>query len=155
MNIDDCYRRYGRLQVAPEGGLLWREAPDWIKPLPVPDQIILRYGGKPVYRIFCNLDIHAPLAKAFQSLIDCGAHLELETFDGCWNVRWIRGMPGVPSLHSFGIAIDFNAKKNPLGGNGTWSDQFIACMKSAGFVYGGDFSKRPDPMHWELSKIPV
>lgn len=153
LNIDDCYRRYGRLQGAPEGGMLWREAPDWIKPLPVPDQIVLRYGGKPVYRIFCNTDIHAPLAKAFQNLIDCGAHLELETFDGCFNVRWVRGYPGVPSLHSFGIAVDFNASKNPLGRPGTWSPLFLSCFESAGFINGGQFP-RQDFMHFELAKLP-
>jgi hypothetical protein len=156
LSTEACIARYGNLSTSPDGGLYWKNAPDWIRPLPVPGNIVLRnYLGKPVYRIFCNTDMHGPLSAAFSALVACGAHLELDTFDGCFHVRWIRGMPGVPSFHSFGVAIDFNAGLNQLGGRGKWSGQFINCMKSAGFVYGGEFSKRPDPMHWELSKIPA
>jgi hypothetical protein len=154
MKIEDCYARYGNLGAAPEGGMFWKNAPDWIVPVMVPNEVVLRnYLGKPVYRIFCNKDMAGPLNDAFQRLINVGAHLELETFDGCFSVRWIRGIPGVPSFHSWGIAIDFNAKKNPLGGASSWSPLFIACMESAGFTYGGRFS-RSDPMHFQLAQIP-
>ncbi len=147
--------RYGPLTTAADGGLCWRKAPDWILPIAVPDQIVLRnYLGKPVYRIFCNKDMHGPLSAAFTALIATGCHMELETFDGAFHVRWVRGLPGVPSYHSFGVAIDFNAKKNPLGSAGVWSKEFILCMKDAGFDYGGDFIHRKDPMHFSLTSIP-
>jgi len=156
LSIDACIERYGRIQGHYEGGLLWPKAPDWILPFPVPSEIVMTnsISKKPVYRIYCNKDTHQPLKKAFDLLIATGCHTELETFDGCMNVRWQRGMPGILSFHSYAVAIDLNARKNPMGTKGKWSDQFIECMKSAGFTYGGEFSKRPDPMHWELREIP-
>lgn len=156
LSLEQCYDRYGKLQADPAGGLVWSKALDWIKPIAIPEEIkMVNYLGKPVYRIFANIDMHAPLRQAFNMLIDCGAHKELKEFSGAFNVRWIRGMPGVVSFHSFAVAIDFNAKENPMGSRGKWSNQFIECMIAAGFDYGGNFSKRPDPMHWQLSKIPT
>lgn len=149
-NIDDCIRRYGPVSANPEGGILWKAAPDWVKPFPVPDQIVMRnIFGKPVYRIFCNIDIHKSLDLAFKNLIMSGTHMELNTFDGCFNVRWVRGMPGVPSYHCWGIALDFNAKENPLGSKGKWSENFLLAWELAGFEWGGNFKSRPDPMHWQ------
>lgn len=155
LSAEDCIKRYGAIQASPEGGLLWKDAPNWIKPIQVPDKIVLRnYLGKPVYRIFCNVDMHAPLLLAFDMLMQTGRHLELATFDGAFNVRWVRGVPGAFSLHSWGVAIDFNAAQNPLGSPGVWTKEFIDIFKAAGFTYGGEFSKRPDPMHYQLSKLP-
>lgn len=155
LTVEACYQRYGKLQASLESGLIWKNAHDWLVPVMVPSEILLRnYLGRPVIRIFCNKDMADPLKNAFQRLINVGAHRELETFDGCFNVRWVRGVPGVPSFHSWGVAIDFNAKKNPLGGAGAWSQLFISCMESAGFTYGGNFKSRSDPMHFQLSMIP-
>lgn len=155
LSTEACIARYGNLSTSPDGGLYWKNAPDWIRPLPVPDKIVLRnYLGKPVYRIFCNTDMHGPLSAAFSALVACGAHLELDTFDGAFHVRWVRGLPGVPSFHSFAVAIDFNAKQNPMGKEGVWTPKFLECMKLAGFDYGGNFRTRPDPMHFSLREIP-
>lgn len=149
-DLDACIKRYGPVSTSTEGGLIWKAAPDWIKPLPVPEKIVLRnFLGKQVHRIFCNTDIHKPLAKVFQTLILTGANSELISFDGCFNVRWVRGVPGVPSFHCWGVAIDFNAKENPLGSKGKWSEEFLLAFESAGFQWGGNFKSRPDPMHWQ------
>jgi hypothetical protein len=148
--------RYGRIQGHYEGGLLWPKAPEWVKPFPVPDGIKLKNSitSRPVYRIFCNIDTHEPLKAAFAAIIAAGCAGELETFDGCFNTRWVRGCPGQFSFHSWALAFDFNAKANPLGGKSSWSSQFVECFKSAGFDWGGDFKKRPDPMHFQLAMIP-
>lgn len=155
LTIDACIQRYGAIQGCYEGGLLWPKAPDWIKPVAVPDKILLRsYLSKPVYRIFCNVDAHEPLKDAFSRLILSGCSKELETFDGCFNVRWVRGHPGQFSFHSWGVAFDFNARANPLGGKSTWTPEFVKCFKDAGFVWGGDFKSRSDPQHFQLAMIP-
>jgi hypothetical protein len=126
-----------------------------VKPFPVPPEIVMKNNlSKPVYRIFCNTDTHEPLAKAFSLLIETGCYKELETFDGAMNVRWVRGCPGQFSFHSWGVAFDFNAKKNPLGSKGVWSDQFLECFDKSGFDWGGDWKSRPDPMHFSLKMIP-
>lgn len=154
-SIEDCVARYGPICAEPMGGLVWKQAPEWIKAWQVPDKIVMRnFKGGLVRWIYANKDIHENLTLAFNNLIQSGCHMELETFDGVFNVRWIRGMPGIPSFHSYGIAIDLNAKQNPLGSKGKWSENFLLAFELAGFYWGGNFKSRPDPMHWQLCAVP-
>lgn len=153
-SIADCIARYGPVCTDPAGGLIWKEAPTWVKPVAVPDAIVLRnYLGKPVRWIFANTDIHKPLTDAFLRVVIAGCAAEMKTYDGCFNVRFVRGMPGMISLHSFAIAIDFNAKDNPMGAPGKWSDEFLHCFEKAGFTNGGSFGRK-DFMHFQIKEIP-
>jgi hypothetical protein len=104
--------------------------------------------GKIPKRIYCNKDIVEPLKKSFKQLIDTGLVSELETFDGCFNIRQQRGSQ-VMSMHSWGLAVDFNASANKLGTHGEFSDEFIKCFTDNGFI-NGRIWKRKDPMHFEL-----
>jgi hypothetical protein len=75
----------------------------------------------------------------------------LDRFGGAYNYRKMRGSSKL-SFHSYGIAIDWYASKNPMGSKTTTlPDWFISCWKSAGFAWGGDWNK-PDPMHFERTK---
>lgn len=112
-------------------------------------------------RLYCNKDIVNPLSKAFQNLISTGMVNELKTFDGCFNIRKKRGLSSM-SLHSWGIAIDCNSSDNMLGksyndlvtmGRKPFSDGFLQCFRDAGFDCGGDWTNRPDRMHFQLSNI--
>lgn len=103
-------------------------------------------------RLYCNKIMVAPLTTAFKNLIDRGFVKELKTFDGCFNVRKKRGLSSM-SLHSWGIAIDVNASWNQLGKTPTLSKGFVKCFKDAGFDWGGDWVKRLDGMHFQLSSI--
>lgn len=149
---DDLKKRYGPVKYTDDGGLHWVNAGIWTKPLILPDEIsaVLRLPGlgKPLEKFHANIDIHRPMLDVFDLLIANNVHHELETFDGCFNVRYIRGRPGILSLHSYAIAVDFNAAKNPLGSDGVWSETFIKCFETVGFVYGGKFTRK-DPMHFE------
>lgn len=100
----------------------------------------------PFKRIYCNRDLVPFLDRAFVLLHDRELLQELKTFDGCWNVREIRGRPGKWSVHCFGMACDFNAAENPLGGPVAFSKKFLAAMSDAGFTLGADF-KRIDAQH--------
>lgn len=145
----DCVNRYGPISFDPDMGLIWREAAKWVLPLAVPEGMKLKlFDGKPIHRIFCNKDIHSPLTKVFQDLIWTGLHTEIKAFDGCFNVRWIRGRPGAESMHSWAIALDFNAHLMPLGVSSKWSKEFVEIWLDAGWKWGGDF-KRLDCMHFE------
>lgn len=149
-NIEDCIERYGPISLDPKGMLTWANSKNWLVPCIVPKDITLRnYLGKTVSAIYVNKDIRAALEQAFANLTISRCQKELETFDGCFNPRWVRGMPGIPSFHSWGIAIDFNAAKNPLGGKSAWSENFVTAFELAGFQWGGDFKNRPDPMHFQ------
>jgi len=102
-------------------------------------------------KIYCNRDMIAPLAAAFQALITTGRVNELKTWDGCFNIRKKRGLTSM-SLHSWGIAIDVNAAWNGLGKEPVLSKEFVKCFTDAGFEWGGTWSRK-DGMHFQLAKI--
>ena len=103
----------------------------------------------PFKRIFINKEFKAKLSSAFFHLEKVGLHTEIKTYDGCYVDRQVRGRNS-KSLHSWAMAIDFNASLEKLGQEKTnWSAQFIAIMKAAGLYWGGDW-KRADNMHFAL-----
>lgn len=155
-DLAECISRYGDIQFAPDKRLYWPRAVDWVKGLFLPQGISkhLKNQGKPCERIFCNTDMHEPLFEAFDNVLTAGCESELKTFDGCYNVRYVRGSSSVLSLHSYAIAVDLNAATNPLGGMSSWSDAFVRCFTDVGFTWGGDFKARKDPMHFQWCGIP-
>jgi hypothetical protein len=103
-------------------------------------------------RIYCNRDLIAPLAKAFENLISRGLVYELITWDGCFNIRPKRGASSA-SLHSWGLAIDVNAAWNGFGNPFTLSEGFVKCFTDAGFEWGGGWTPC-DGMHFQLKELP-
>ena len=103
-------------------------------------------------RIYCNKDLSGPLSLAFKNLINRGIVGQLKTWDGCFNIRKKRG-GATSSLHSWGIAIDVNAAWNGFGKTPTMSPEMVKCFTDAGFDWGGTW-KKPDGMHFQLSKLP-
>jgi hypothetical protein len=108
--------------------------------------------GKIPKRIYCNKIMIEPLTKAFSDIISCGLLGELHSWNGCFNIRPIRGYKSVWSLHSWGIAIDINASTNQLGKQGNISPELVECFTKNGFDWGGVW-KRPDPMHFQIKKL--
>ena len=102
-------------------------------------------------KIYCNRDMMAPLAAAFQALITTGHVNELKTWDGCFNIRKKRGLTSM-SLHSWGIAIDMNAFENGLNMTPKFTPGFVKCFTDNGFEWGGTW-QRKDGMHFQLAKI--
>ena len=112
--------------------------------------IINSATGKPLQRIFINRDFKDKLAVAFKVLEANNVHREIKTFDGCFNVRSVRGKDST-SLHAWAMAVDLNAATEKLAQENThWSGQFIAIMKAAGLFWGGDWQSRHDSMHFSL-----
>lgn len=158
-DIAECVDRYGPIQFGPDKRFYWPAAENWVKACYLPREVshFLKSAitRQPVERIFCNKDIHEPLLAVMDNLITSGCHKELKTFDGCYNVRYVRGSDQVFSFHSWGLAIDLNAKDNPLGAvQHGWSDAFIRCWADIGWVWGGDFRTRRDPMHFQWVGFP-
>lgn len=102
-------------------------------------------------RLYCNKAMIVPLTKAFTNLIQRKLVNELKTWDGCFNVRKMRGL-GAQSLHSWGIAVDVNAAWNGLGQTPKLTSEFVKCFTDAGFDWGGLWSRK-DGMHFQLNKI--
>ena len=76
-----------------------------------------------------------------------------------WAARNIRGS-SVVSNHASGTAIDLNATRHPLGKDAedTFTDDQIHLIRHRlrnrydGVIrWGGDYSGRPDPMHFEIN----
>jgi hypothetical protein len=100
------------------------------------------------HRIYGNFALEGPLRRAFQLICDRGLADELHTYDGCFNIRRMKGGNSL-SVHSWGLAVDFNAAENPYGGQVTFSDEFIRCFADAGFEAGAPW-RTPDGMHFQL-----
>lgn len=82
-----------------------------------------------------------------------------DVFSGAWVVRSMRGIKAV-SMHSYGLAVDFNAPDNPLGkkpgaikGGFTEESPLVKVFESEGWVWGGRWTGRPDPMHFQAARV--
>ena len=95
--------------------------------------------------------VHKEQAGKFQSLIDYmdSTGYQIKTLGG-YNPRDVRGKPGVPSVHSWGGALDINAAENPMGSSleTNMRADIVAKAKELGLGWGGDWKSRKDPMHF-------
>lgn len=150
--IDEIIRRYGEpwknqyeLAVFEERHMtLWRA-----NFLEVAASIDLT--SLPCRHIYMNREMVAPWNIALVALAHKGIVGEIKSFGGCWNVRKIRGRDDAWSIHTWGLALDFNAESMPLGMLSSWSPAFVRTMNESGFVWGGDF-ERIDAMHFQFAE---
>lgn len=99
----------------------------------------------------------APLFQAFlNELVATGYRLDGQDDDWGYINRDIRGRPGVKSNHSWGLAVDINAAKNPMGPRlVTDLPAGVSAMaKRYGLTWGGDYRGRKDAMHFEYEGTP-
>jgi hypothetical protein len=81
------------------------------------------------------------------------------SFDGMYVPRFVRGSRSTLSNHSWGTAFDINARWNPMGKVGPASGSkgsvydLVKIANDLGWFWGGHFTARPDPMHFECTKI--
>lgn len=118
-------------------------------------------------RIYINRLIIEPLDAVVALLYARNLLGEIETFDGCFNPRYQRkvkaGSAIKPpmSVHSWGLALDFNSKDNPLVAVDIrnrearrklyvkWSEPFLDCWRQTGWDCGADWKTRLDGMHFQ------
>lgn len=149
----DAISRYGSIDLAHSH---WPDQMKWIKLFQVPlgwfPNWTVLDTGTTVNHIACNSDIHEPLMKVLTSLKALGLGQELHTFDGCFNIRAVRGS-NLMSTHAYGLGLDIYAKQNPMSYllRTTFSKEFVMCWKREGFNWGGDFRGRKDPMHFSYA----
>jgi hypothetical protein len=107
----------------------------------------------PVRAISLNKDMEKPLENALNAVIAMGFKDKLITYDGCFNIRSVRGRPNDLSAHAYGLAIDINAQTNPLSSilHTDMSASFVKCFTNEGFAWGGNFLNRKDPMHYSYA----
>lgn len=104
-------------------------------------------------KIYCNKRMVEPLTAAFTNIKARGLANEVKTWDGCFNIRPMKGSGGRNySLHAWGLAIDINAAWNGYRKKPTMSAALVRCFTDAGFDWGGTWSV-PDGMHFQLKKL--
>lgn len=104
----------------------------------------------PKKRIYIHKHFRPMLDAAFRALGARNLQHEIKSFDGGFNVRNVRGSRSVLSVHSWGAAIDLNAKDNPLASEGKWSEAFLEVMGAADIFCGQRWQGRKDPMHFAM-----
>jgi hypothetical protein len=113
-----------------------------------------------------SLHIHRRVELIFHDLLTRVAQrYELIGFpmdDWGYCNRDVRGRPGVKSNHSWGLAVDLNATKNPMTSNPDARHQFyqdiirpILTLYRGLMEWGGDYNVRKDYMHFEFIGTPA
>jgi len=149
ITLKDAEDRYGKIDIQTKA---WADEHKWMTLATLPDDLhcdhwMVAGTTQPVRKFYCNKDMAPALMAALYNVRDRGLQHELKTFDGLFNIRFVRGSANTPSTHAYGLAIDLNAAENPLGGPAKLSDEFIKCFTDQGFSWGGHFH-RIDGMHF-------
>lgn len=110
----------------------------------------LLYAGRMVMRSRAHRLAVENFIFAFERIRAAGLESEVQNYSGIYAPRPIRGRTNHPSTHSWGIAVDIEAEKYPLGSNSRPHEGVLKAFKQAGFFWGGDFKSRKDPMHFQL-----
>jgi hypothetical protein len=113
-----------------------------------------------------QIHVHKLVALPLQlALADCAriGGYQIYSF-GCFSPRAQRGSKGLLSTHTWAIAVDINGPSNRLispcfendprrtaPGARDIPDAWVAAFKARGFFWGGDFSHRFDPMHFQFA----
>ena len=80
--------------------------------------------------------------------------IHADQFSGDWVIRQARGLKMI-SMHSYGLAIDFDAPHNGLGRSKHFfnhKNPLIAAFLEEGWIWGGDW-KRKDAMHVQAARL--
>jgi D-alanyl-D-alanine carboxypeptidase len=99
--------------------------------------------------IRCHKLIAPLLQTVFADIIAKGLQRSVKTYGGGYNWRMKRGQ-AKPSTHSWGIAIDLNARTNAMGTAGDMDPALVALFEGYGFTWGGRWpGTNKDPMHFQ------
>jgi D-alanyl-D-alanine carboxypeptidase len=126
----------------------------WGSPCPTSKITTFRAGG---IALTAHRDA-APIFGAFiEDIVSRGYPVAGDIRDDWgYNCRRISGSNSW-SWHAWGLAIDLNALKNPMGPSlitdmPAWIDEVAA---KYGIFWGGNFNRRKDAMHFELHLTPA
>lgn len=147
LSLPEAVQKYGPIVNG-----VWEDEVKWCIKVFTPKELkwVNSITRQVVEHIYCNRDIASALQQALQNVVDRCLIDELKTFDGCFMIRDVRGLPGQTSTHSYACAIDINAAENRLGEKPKLSDALVKCFTDAGFSWGGSFH-RVDGMHFSLA----
>lgn len=139
-------RRFGEFRYRPpgEGERLFDVDPGWV------DEHVVTRTVPILGRVTCHRAAVDSLAAVMRDLDRAGlAHtVDSDGYEGCWHPRLV-SVGGGLSRHSWGVAVDINATRDPTGAGNGQPDAVVERFTGAGWGWGGTWLE-PDPMHFEL-----
>jgi hypothetical protein len=139
-----------RQHVRPDGSA----SPDWeskfIGSARLPFPIPLDWDtAKSVTSLRCHRLLVPLFERVFADIVAANLSGAVKTYGGAYNWRMKRGQAKA-STHSWGIAIDLNARTNGMGSPGDMNPALVDLFELHGFVWGGRWSgANRDPMHFQ------
>jgi hypothetical protein len=114
-----------------------------------------------VTKLYCHKLVGESLVRVFEQILEhYGSIAEVKKarmhlYGGCYNYRVIQGSDRL-SVHSWGVGIDLDPVKNPLGAEydelaGMMPLAVIKIFEAEGWKWGGRFKKRKDCMHFQAA----
>lgn len=118
-----------------------------------PQALGLSFGhpGQLAHSLRCHPIAAEPFRHVFAVLAAEGLWHELRSFGGGYTFRTKRTDATALSVHSWGLAADFNVETNRQGTPGDMSSAIVQVFEAAGFAWGGRFPTS-DPMHFQYSR---
>ena len=135
--------RFGEFAVAASGGAGLAIDPAWVR------RWIASASVPVLGRVSCHRRMVSALRSAFGELRRRGLGRLVDPGDyaGCYAPGTIGGSGGI-SQHTWGVAIDLNARANPYGARSRQDPRLVRVMRRHGFAWGGRWPT-PDAMHFE------
>lgn len=108
----------------------------------------LYYAGQKVTTARAHRLAVPNFVQALTALRERGLIAQASNYGGIYNLR-LKRTNGDLSTHSWGVAIDMEPAKYPLGSTDRMSREVVQCFTEAGFVCGETFPVA-DPGHFQL-----
>ena len=155
---------YGRIKLGSEG----RPTPQWesanLTMASVPFHLKLSWDEKVTIRKFtCHRLIRPVLETIFEEIwhlygkdVKAIDEARVNRFGGCYNFRRKRGGASL-SCHSWGVAVDIDPEKNPLGkpykeSSGMLPMEVVEIFERYGAEWGGRWGNRCDAQHFQFAR---
>jgi hypothetical protein len=103
-----------------------------------------------VTRVTCHKLLTDVLRDTLRAIDDAGKWSALHSYDGGFVFRPKHTVNEL-SLHSWGIAWDFDPEHNQQGTQGSMDEQIVQIFEAHGFFWGGKFKGTKDPMHFQYA----
>jgi len=124
VGLDEIIETFGSLDTP-------RFESRYVEPFALPYPLF--YEGVKVTRARCHHLIIENFQQAFEAIKAAGLQDQVKNYSGIYNARTIRGQTAHPSTHSWGIAIDLEAEKYPLGSTRRFPEEIVQIFQAAGF----------------------
>ncbi len=140
---------FGEFAAKPIGGFLEID-PSWVAAHIVTATVPI------LGTVRCNRVLLPQLRGALAEIRSEGLSslLDPADFAGCFSPRFLNRIPNsIISHHSWGMAVDLNARANPFGRTPHQDPRIVAAFERWGFTWGGQWLL-PDGMHFEFLRFP-